>query len=213
VFEEGRTVWGTWAADDDLRRAVAVLSSAAPRRGADPEPVLLVCTHGLHDVCCAIRGRPVAAALATHWAASTWECSHVGGDRFAANLVVLPDGVYYGNLDPESAVEVVRTHLSGQVALSNLRGMTFAPPPAQAAIAAVHSRFGPFGPREVAVSAVEQTAGGAWEIRLTAPDLGLSAITATVTASRRAPAQLTCRAISLTPSTAYRVTRLDLENE
>ena len=56
-------------------------------------PIILVCTHGVHDACCAIRGRPVAAALAARWPDLVWECSHVGGDRFAPNVVLLPDGL------------------------------------------------------------------------------------------------------------------------
>ena len=62
----------------------------------------------------------MAAALAEHWPEAVWECSHVGGDRFAANVVVLPDGFYYGQLDPESAVATVRSHLTGAVAARSL---------------------------------------------------------------------------------------------
>ncbi len=65
----------------------------------------LVCTHGRHDVCCAVRGRPVAAALAaaaTGW--DVWECSHVGGDRFAANVLLVPSGELFGSLDEATAV-------------------------------------------------------------------------------------------------------------
>ena len=79
-------------------------STAISQRAVDLGPILLVCTHGVHDTCCALRGRPVAAALAARWPGQVWECSHVGGDRFAPNVVVLPDGFYYGNLDPETAV-------------------------------------------------------------------------------------------------------------
>ena len=31
-------------------------------------------------------------------ASTTWEVSHIGGDRFAANLLVLPEGLYYGRV-------------------------------------------------------------------------------------------------------------------
>ena len=46
-------------------------------------PLYLVCTHGRHDRCCALRGRPVAQALSRRHPQRTWESSHVGGDRFA----------------------------------------------------------------------------------------------------------------------------------
>ena len=32
------------------------------------------------------------------WADEVWECSHIGGDRFAGNLVLLPDSLYFGAL-------------------------------------------------------------------------------------------------------------------
>ena len=39
--------------------------------------------------------------------ADVWECSHLGGDRFAANVVVLPHGFYYGQV-PGDGAELVR---------------------------------------------------------------------------------------------------------
>jgi hypothetical protein len=92
-----------------------------------------VCTHGRHDACCAERGRPVAAALARAHPEETWEVSHIGGDRFAANLLVLPAGLYYGRLDAVSALSVAGSHLAGQVDLDHLRGRSGWPMPVQAA--------------------------------------------------------------------------------
>ena len=59
-----------------------------------------VCTHGKHDPCCAKYGRPVAAALDHQWPERTWETSHLGGDRFAGNVLILPIGIYYGRVGP-----------------------------------------------------------------------------------------------------------------
>lgn len=77
------------------------------------EPLLLVCTHGRRDVCCAERGRPVAAALAERWPDATWETTHLGGHRFAATLLALPAAVALGRLDPESAVAACAALLAG----------------------------------------------------------------------------------------------------
>ncbi|MGI8948428.1 MAG: sucrase ferredoxin [Ornithinimicrobium sp.] len=144
-------VWGSWSYDDDLDSAVHLLSERAGGGSAPPpvraparEPeLLLVCTHGRHDVCCATRGRPVAAALARRWPEATWECSHTGGDRFAANVVVLPDGVAYGGLDPDSALDVVTGHHRGAPSAAHLRGVAGHPPAVQAAVVAVHEQHGP----------------------------------------------------------------------
>jgi hypothetical protein len=205
AYEDGAVRWGTWQDDEQLLDAVAALSTPAPGSDAPGRPILLACTHGVHDVCCALRGRPVAAALAAEWPAETWECSHVGGDRFAANLVVLPDGVYYGNLDPDSAVETVRSHLRGEVVVQNLRGMTRVPPPAQVAMAAVHERFGPLGAGDVDLTSLVHTSPGVWHIGLAVPRARLRRIEITVSSSGRPPAQLTCRAGSDTPAAQYRV--------
>jgi hypothetical protein len=84
--------------------------------------VLCVCTHGRHDACCAERGRPVAAALAEAHPEDTWEVSHIGGDRFAGNMLVLPHGLYYGRVDPVSAVTIADRHAAGELELDHLRG-------------------------------------------------------------------------------------------
>jgi hypothetical protein len=62
-----------------------------------------------------------------------WECSHIGGDRFAANAVVLPDGVYYGRVQPEEAADLVATHRAGHIDLDRFRGRCHLPPLVQAA--------------------------------------------------------------------------------
>lgn len=100
------------------------------RLGAEPdgwdrhdERVVVVCTNGKHDQCCANRGRPVVRHLrASRWAEQIWECSHIGGDRFAANLVVLPDGLYFGRMDPPDAERILASHDDGRVELDWLRG-------------------------------------------------------------------------------------------
>lgn len=92
--------------------------------GLEPttQSLFCVCTHGRHDACCAERGRPVAAALEAAHPEETWEVSHIGGDRFAANLVVLPHGLYYGRLDAAAALGVAGSHLAGGLDLDHLRG-------------------------------------------------------------------------------------------
>ncbi len=62
------------------------------------DPILLVCTNGKRDACCALRGRALMTALAADHAERTWECTHLGGHRFAGNLVCLPHGIVYGRV-------------------------------------------------------------------------------------------------------------------
>lgn len=107
-----------------------------------PGPLFCVCTHGRHDVCCATRGRPVAAALEAAHPEETWEVSHIGGDRFAGNLVVLPHGLYYGRLDRVSALTVAGAQHAGQLELDHLRGRSGLAMPVQAAEVALRRQLG-----------------------------------------------------------------------
>jgi hypothetical protein len=106
------------------------------------EPLYLVCTNGKHDRCCAEWGLPIARALAAVRPAQTWECSHVGGDRFAGNLVCLPDGLFYGHLDAVTALAVVDAHEAGRMLLERWRGRSSLPFAAQAAEALVRQELG-----------------------------------------------------------------------
>ncbi len=211
VSLDGPTRSGPWRHDDDLAAAAAALDGDQSAV-VDLGPILLVCTHGVHDTCCALRGRPVAAALAATWPGQVWECSHVGGDRFAPNLLVLPDGFYYGNLDPGTAVAAVRRHLRGEVAVEHLRGMAHFAPPVQAAVAAAFDRCGPLGADDVRVRSVRQVGphlghGSETFVELELAD-GRSA-RADILSVRRPEARLTCRAPGTRrpPSTGWRSSR------
>lgn len=106
------------------------------------DPAYLVCTHGRHDACCAERGRPFATALCRVAAEQTWEASHVGGDRFAANALVLPHGLYYGRLTEERAESFAQDHRSGLLDLDHLRGRSRYPFAVQAAEIHLRRRLG-----------------------------------------------------------------------
>ncbi|MEU3768393.1 sucrase ferredoxin [Amycolatopsis keratiniphila] len=89
-------------------------------------PLFLVCTHGTKDMCCAVLGRPLASTLNTNHPGRAWEVSHVGGDRWAGNLLVVPDGFLHGQLNPAEAALVAKAALRGQVEPEQLRGRTSA---------------------------------------------------------------------------------------
>nr|WP_212755714.1 sucrase ferredoxin [Flexivirga aerilata] len=196
--------WGTWTTDEDLLQIVP--GTEAPGR-TDLPPVFLVCTHGVHDACCAIRGRPVAAALTEVWPENTWECSHVGGDRFAANLLVLPSGVYFGEVEPAEAVEVVRDLLHGRVSASHLRGYADLNPPAQVAVIEVLRRFGPAGRHAIRVEKAVR-AGERWRVLLAcAPPLP-PRIEVELQAHQLPEAKLTCRAPMPTQAVGFALVEL-----
>jgi hypothetical protein len=86
-------------------------------------PLLLVCTHGKHDRCCARYGRALYEALAEQadsgW---VWQSAHVGGDRFAGNVVFLPEGLYFGRVARGEAWRVLDEYLAGRIELEHYRG-------------------------------------------------------------------------------------------
>lgn len=124
---------------DDVREVLS-LDLAAVRQGDTAglspvaDPIVCVCTHGGHDPCCARAGRPVAVALAgAAPPGQVWQCSHLGGDRFAGNAVILPEGLYFGRLDPPAALRVLDEYRQGRLDLDHFRGRTALPMPTQAA--------------------------------------------------------------------------------
>ncbi|PRH78449.1 sucrase ferredoxin [Streptomyces solincola] len=205
---EHRQRWGTWQRDEDL---VGIIDALDTPGEAGRPPVVLVCAHGMHDVCCAVRGRPVGRALSERWPELVWECSHVGGDRFAANVVVAPDGVYYGNLDGPAAVTAVGEHLADRIHADHLRGYTDLGPPQQAALAAVLRHAGPAGRYDYAIEETVREHDhdhDRWRIRVTGRLTGLSTFEVELRSHRAPPRRLTCRGPHPATSVSYEVTAL-----
>lgn len=139
----GTQVHGSWRTSEDLLRAAHALGSPLSGSHEDAVPMVLVCTHGTRDACCAVRGRPIVAALARALPDEVWECTHLGGHRFAGTLLSLPDGTCLGRLDPDTAVGAVLAHRQGRTDARHLRGQTRWTPPVQAALAAALAAHGP----------------------------------------------------------------------
>ncbi|GAB3521074.1 sucrase ferredoxin [Arthrobacter monumenti] len=200
-----RQHWGVWNRDDDLLAIVGALSS--PGELGHP-PVILVCAHGLHDTCCAVRGLPVGRALRERRPDLVWECTHVGGDRFAANVIVLPDGVYYGDLDVMSSLDVIEEHLADRIHAEYLRGYTNLAPPQQAAVAAVLRSFGPASRHEYRIAETAR-AGDDWRIRVIGRPPHPSTFDVELRGRRTPPRQLTCRGPAMSSALIYEVTSID----
>lgn len=203
-------LWGTWTQDSDLLGIVAALPRCTENSASSPDtqtPLVLVCAHGQHDVCCAIRGRPVAAALNQRWPENVWECTHVGGDRFAANILLVPDGIYYGNVDADSAVDVVDRYLSGQVVGEYLRGYTDHGPVEQAAIRAALNRNGSAGRFDYTIADIASD-GGSWTVRVRGRRPGQTDLDVGMRVSRSEPEYLTCRGLEKAVASRISVTRV-----
>ncbi|AFZ33416.1 Sucraseferredoxin family protein (plasmid) [Gloeocapsa sp. PCC 7428] len=80
---------------------------------------ILVCTHGNVDAACARFGFPIYKQLGRYAKNSSedlrvWRCSHFGGHQYAPTLVDLPQGHYWGHLEPEILDTLI--HRQGAVA-------------------------------------------------------------------------------------------------
>jgi hypothetical protein len=176
------------------------------RPGLEPaaDPAYLVCTHGRHDVCCAERGRPFATALCAAAPEESWEVSHIGGDRFAANALVLPHGLYYGRLEAEQATRFAQDHRDGRLDLDRLRGRSRYPFAVQFAEIALRReledrRIAPYRLHTVQrqggrTSTVFDVDGAQWQ--------------AVVETGRRPPQRLTCAASVTSAAPAHRLVEL-----
>lgn len=124
---------------------------------ATRDPMLLVCTNGRRDVCCALLGRPIAAALAGSHGEAVWECTHIGGHRFSPTALLLPTGYAYGRLDVAAAARL----LDGgpAVVTEGCRGRSTWSSPGQVAELAVRASSGVDGPDALSVGVVDESAG------------------------------------------------------
>jgi hypothetical protein len=95
--------------------------------------VFLVCTHAQRNACCARFGGPLATQLAARYPGQVFQTTHVGGHRFAANLVILPHGLYYGPVGVDLAVSAIGAYQRGTVAAGRYRGRAGQPKAAQEA--------------------------------------------------------------------------------
>jgi hypothetical protein len=112
------------------------LPAVARNPGAYPqstEPRYFVCTNGQRDVCCARFGLPTYAALRERVGDRAWQITHLGGHRFAANVLVLPQGVLYGRVAADSVPAFVAGVEAGELVFPLLRGRSCHPPLVQAA--------------------------------------------------------------------------------
>ncbi|MEI2777277.1 MAG: sucrase ferredoxin [Tetrasphaera sp.] len=183
---------GVWEPGPGLAEAVAAFAGQTPL--ANPAQVrLLVCTHGKHDQCCAVRGRAVARHIAARYPVETWECSHVGGDRFAANLIVLPSGTYYGGLDPDAVDAVLDAHRVRQIPAAHLRGVTTVSPVGQAGLIGALRELGP-GPLPIMRARVLPGGGpDRWQVEV-AGHPRAKRVVVEVSRVVLPPARRTCRA-------------------
>ena len=169
---EGRRFFGLEldSYDDLLSLDFAGALSGSGERVGEPleHPLLVVCTHGKRDRCCAKFGQPlydeVRVQVEQEW---VWQSTHVGGDRFAGNLVCLPEGLYFGRVTRPDVWALLDEYRAGRIQLEHYRGRSSHAFPVQAAERSVRLATGLTGIDEVRLLGWERARGG-WRVRLLA---------------------------------------------
>lgn len=195
---------------EDLRDfdfAAALAGEATP--GVPLEHALfVVCTHGKRDRCCAKNGQPLYDALRgeadPEW---VWQSTHVGGDRFAGNVVVLPQALYYGRVEPGDAARVATATAAGRVELDRYRGRAAYSFAVQAAEHALREEEGRLGIADFSFLGAAARGEDAWVARFRGPDGAEREVEVEATESEE-PVYLTCGAARPQHARRYEATAL-----
>jgi hypothetical protein len=153
--------------DDVTRFDLAAIASGRDLQGGEVErgPLHLVCTHGRRDKCCARYGVPLYNALREFAGESVWQSSHVGGDRFAGNLVCFPHGLFYAHADAESGRRIVEEYRAGRVLQEEFRGRACYSHFIQAAEFFVREESGIAGVEALRFRASAPAGAASWRVR------------------------------------------------
>ncbi|MDN8576849.1 sucrase ferredoxin [Corynebacterium sanguinis] len=139
----------------DGPEAILDLDLSGPGRNhamARLAPLVLVCTHGRRDRCCAVKGRPLVNELEKLYPFNrgsdvVWETSHIKGHRFAATLLLMPWGYSFGRMNLEATEAMIADAMRGQYFVPGNRGRGIFSPAAQTAEVGVAAQLAAEGTR------------------------------------------------------------------
>jgi hypothetical protein len=200
--------------DDLLHVDAAAVLTGTSRAIAGTEavagPLYIVCAHGKRDRCCALHGRPLYDALRHATDSSrVWQSSHVGGDRFAGNAVVLPHGLYYGRVGPSEAARVVAATTAGQIDLDTYRGRSAYSFAVQAAERALRECEGLLGIDDLELAGTARDVDGRWRVLFRTPDGAVHELQVAESLADE-PTYLTCESTEPRRARRWRVSRHDV---
>ena len=145
---------------------LAAVASGRDAQGGETtqEPLFLVCTHGRRDKCCAKFGLPLFNSLRETAGETVWQSSHVGGDRFAGNLVCFPHGLFYAHTGAEAGRRVVEEYRAGRVVTESFRGRACYSHFIQAAESFVRGASGLAGVEDLRFLSAEPAGADVWRV-------------------------------------------------
>lgn len=150
----------------------AVAAGRAAGERVTSEPLFLICTHGRRDKCCAKFGYALYKSLRADVGHRLWQSSHVGGDRFAANLVCFPHGLFYAHVTAEDGRMIVGEYERGRLILDGYRGRSCYGYAVQAAEFFIRRESGIEGLGALRFHGRERLGENIWRVRFDAPATG-----------------------------------------
>jgi hypothetical protein len=116
-----RAVAGNVRHEEDTDLA-GIAQGVPPVNAADAGALFLVCAHARRDRCCGRFGGALARDIAARYPEQAWETTHLGGHKHAANLALLPHGLYYGPVDLPAALGAIEAYRAGKIVAHRYRG-------------------------------------------------------------------------------------------
>jgi len=163
-----------------------------------------VCTHGTHDLCCAQFGNKIYAEMrALH--ENVWQVSHIGGCRFAPNVVCLPDGVIYGRLEAGDGTRVVDSYQQASLFLPNVRGRSCYSKPVQAAEHFLRTAKNLRRLDELSLASVAEPRPGQWLVTFTLSETHKQFQVSLYQEAASASTFKSCAATELSPRETFRL--------
>ncbi len=137
LHAQPENVFASFADEAELIAAIRNYMDGIMFEGTqDTRMTIVCCTDSRRDACCARHGFStykalVAAADPTRF--NIVQCTHIGGCRFAASLVVMPQRQRYGRMTAEHAPAFLAALERGALYLPTYKGRSDRPEPAQVA--------------------------------------------------------------------------------
>jgi hypothetical protein len=122
----------------DLDIVGAASRSESLEENLSSHALLLICTNGRRDWCCARYGTSIYQETLqlteeSDYPLAIWQSSHVGGHRFAPNIVSFPKGLFYGRINKSELQDFLNHIQHGHVYTAKARGRACYLAPVQAA--------------------------------------------------------------------------------
>lgn len=173
-------------------------------------PLFLICTHGKHDLCCSKFGMPVYLEATRQAGECAWQTSHLGGDKFAANMLCLPHGIYYGRVAVPEIETIISKYHQGILYVEKYRGRTCYTAIEQAADCFLHIITNKQSISAFQLLSTQHTGDEAYRINFLSVQDGKAYRLTVIRESRETAFHTTCKARGKNKTSYYQLSRYEV---